>query len=377
MAAARTRELRILNEIAQALNRSVDESSALERTLALVSRYMGFRTGWVWLQESDTQRFYLAASINLPPYLQEPVRMTGSICWCLRSFLDGDFKTENIDAIECSRLAPAVKKRQTKMTSGIAYHASVVLRSGERELGILNLAASGFRKIGGDDLRLLSTIGYQVGIAVDRARLVERERDIARLRERAGLARDLHDTFAQDLTAITLQLETALKLLRGANARARVPVQRALDVARENVARARESVERLRFGSLQGRSLQTAISEQAHAFTSQSGVPVHVDFPPLILDATVESELFAIVLEALTNVLRHAKAQHVWIEAVPTSQTLTLRIRDDGVGYQPSKGGKNFGVTGMRERARELNASFSLRKSLPKGTILTVKVPRR
>lgn len=376
MAAARTRELRILNEIAQALNRSVDEAGALEQTLALIAGHMGFKTGWVWLQESNTQRFYLAASLHLPPYLQKPVRMTGTVCWCLQSFLDGDFRTENIDAIECSRLAPAVKKNQTKMTSGIAYHASVVLRSGERELGILNLAAPGFRKISGQDLRLLSTIGYQVGVAVDRARLAERERDLARLQERAGLARDLHDTFAQDLTAITLQLETALQLLGGAEVRARAPVQRALDVARDNVARARESVERLRFGSLQGRSLQTAIGEHARAFTSQTGIPVHVDFPPLILDSTVESELFAIVLEALTNVRRHAKANHVWIRAVPASKTLTLRIRDDGVGYQPSGDGKHFGVSGMRERARGLNASFSLRKTSPKGTTLTVKTPR-
>ncbi len=213
MVAVRTRDLQIINEIAPALNRSADESSALERTLELIARHIGFKTGWVWLQDAATKRFYLAASRNLPPYLQMPVRMTGHPCWCLESFLDGDFRTENIDAIECSRLAPAVKRRQTALTTGIAYHASIVLRSGERELGILNLAAPGFRKISGDELRLLSTIAYQVGIAVDRARLAERERDVARLRERAGLARDLHDTFTQDLTAITLQLETALQLL--------------------------------------------------------------------------------------------------------------------------------------------------------------------
>lgn len=376
MAAIRHRELRILNEVAQALNRSSDEENCLNRTLELIAEHLGFETGWAWLQEVHSKRFYLAGSRNLPPYLQEPVRMTGSVCWCLEAFLDGDFVTKNVDAIECSRLRPAVRRRQTTLTRGIAYHASIVLRSGERQLGILNLTAPGFQKIGGEKLRLLSTIGLQVGVAIDRARLAESERDIARLQERASLARDLHDTFTQDLTAITLQLETALHLIAGANDAARAPVQRALDVARDNVQRARESVDYLRRGSLAGRSLQTAIGDHARSFTSQSGIPVHVNLPSVVIDPDKESQLFAIVVEALNNVRRHAKARHASIELAVTPKTLTLRISDDGSGYRLAGDGTHFGIIGMRERAHSLGGTFSIRADLPQGTAIIVKIPR-
>ncbi len=377
MPAIRHRELRILNEVAQALNRSNDEETALNQTLELIAAYLGFETGWVWLQEVRSKRFYLAGSRNLPPYLQEPVRMTGTVCWCLEAFLDGDFVTKNVDAIECSRLRPAVRKRQTTLTRGIAYHASVVLRSGERQLGILNLTAPGFQKIGGDELRLLSTIGLQVGIAIDRARLAGQERDIARLQERASLARDLHDTFAQDLTAITLQLETALHMIAGKNDSARAPVQRALDVARENVQRARESVDYLRRGSLAGRSVQTAIGEHARSFTSQTGIPVHLSLPSFVIDPDQEPQLFSIVVEALNNIRRHAKAHHAFVKLTATRKTVTLRISDDGLGYRGTENEKHFGVLGMRERAGNLNGTLRIRANPPRGTSIIVTVPRK
>jgi len=377
MPVAGTRELHILNEIAQELNRSRSVENVLDGTLELVSRNLGFETGWVWLQESPGTRFYLAAARNLPPYLQEPVRMTGTVCWCLEAFLDGDFVSKNVDAIECSRLRPAVRKRETALTRGIAYHASVLLRSGERQLGIMNLTKPGFRKVSRGELRLLSTIAYQVGIAIDRARLADQEREMARLQERASLARDLHDTFAQDLTAITLHLEAALHALHAGDERARLPLERALGVARENVQRARQSVEHLRRGALHGRSLEFALGDLAHEFTSQTGIPVHVELSPVVLDAESEAQLFAIVIEALTNVRRHASAKHVTIVLDRKRGLLELRVTDDGAGYRKKEGPGRFGITGMRERARVLGGTFSIRQVAPRGTVLAVKVPRR
>ena len=72
------RELGILNAVAEALNSSPDVRQALERTLELVADLLGLRTGWVWLLDPETEQFYSAAGANLPPYLQEPVRMAGA-----------------------------------------------------------------------------------------------------------------------------------------------------------------------------------------------------------------------------------------------------------------------------------------------------------
>src|SRR5262245_46173080 len=85
------RELGILNAVAEALNSSPDVRQALERTLTLVAELLGLRTGWVWLLDQETHRFYSAAERELPPYLQERVRMAGRRnCWCIDDFRDGE-----------------------------------------------------------------------------------------------------------------------------------------------------------------------------------------------------------------------------------------------------------------------------------------------
>src|SRR5262249_17123498 len=105
----RMRELSVLNAIAEALNSSVDVQQALERTLGLVADLLGLRTGWVWLTDPESGHFYSAAVQNLPPYLQEPVRMTGRSCWCIEAFKEGELSPRNVDVIECSRLHRAVE----------------------------------------------------------------------------------------------------------------------------------------------------------------------------------------------------------------------------------------------------------------------------
>ena len=376
MPASRTRELEILNEISEALNRSADVSSALERTLELITRSLGFATGWVWLRDPHTRRFYLAAAHNLPPFLQEPVRMTGSACWCIEGLLDGDFDSQNVDSIECSRLRPAVKKRQTDLTRGLAYHASVALRFGGRDLGILNLTSKGFRKVSRDTLKLLSTIAYQIGIAIERARLAEAAADVARVQERANVARDLHDTFTQDLTAVTLQLEAALHGMNDTSSEGR-RVAQALDIARDSVRRARESVERLREGPLRGQSFSGALHEAARTFTSRGGIPAHVNISAVALDPETEAQLFAIVTEALTNVRKHARAKHVTLTLKADKRFVRLVVADDGTGIEAGRAvAQSFGLRGMRERAASIGGTVTVRMTRPSGTTIAVRVPR-
>ena len=89
------RELEIVGAIAEALNSSPTVQEALDRTLALVTNLLGLQTGWVWLVDPDTGHIYSAAARNLPPYLQEPVRMTGSWCLCIEEFRNGSLTPRN------------------------------------------------------------------------------------------------------------------------------------------------------------------------------------------------------------------------------------------------------------------------------------------
>lgn len=375
----RSDELRILNAIAEALNSSPDVQQALERTLGLVADLLGLHTGWIWLMDPETGRFYNAAARDLPPYLQAPVRMTGRSCWCLDEFTAGALTPKNIDVMECSRLWPAVQRQATELTHGLAYHASIPLYFQDKPLGILNVTGPSWRGLTDEELHLLSTIAYQVGIAIERARLADAGAQLARAEERTRLAREIHDTLAQGLTAIALHLEGALHHLTEQPERARDRLQRALQTARDSLEDARRSVLDLRGGPPAGRPLGSALQALARSFTSETGVRVRVQVEqnrPLAL--RVEAELFRIAQEALTNVRRHAQATEVNVELTDTTRGVRLSVHDNGRGFDLRHTGEDrHGLVGMRERARLLGGTLRVtsRRRTPSGTTVLAAIP--
>src|SRR5205823_1865851 len=130
--ARQDRELQLLGRVAEALNAAPDVERALEETLALVAELLGLETGWVWLLDPETDRFYSAAQRSLPPYLQEPVRMTGEPCWCIEAFRAGRLTPRNIRLVQCSRLSAAVTAHEVEATRGLCCHASIPLTFQER-----------------------------------------------------------------------------------------------------------------------------------------------------------------------------------------------------------------------------------------------------
>jgi len=372
-AQAHPRDLALFDAIADALSRESDVSAMLAGALESVASHLDLETGWVWLLDPQTNHFYLAAERGLPPYLQEPVQMTGEACWCMESFFDGDFASKNVDVIACSRLRGAESEA---LTGGLRHHASIVLRFGERELGIMNLTGRHWRPLSEHELRLLSTIGAQLGLAIERARLADETITLARSDERARMAREIHDTLAQDLTAISLQLEHALRRLESGEARERV--DRALEVARESLRRARESVLNLRVDPLDGKPLAAALGAMARRFTSQTGILATFSGNlAVVLPHGEEVELFRIASEALTNVERHAHARRAEVRLYAADGAVALEIADDGVGYDGEVVKERYGVVGMRERARSVGGTLSIARRTPqRGTLVEARIPK-
>jgi two-component system, NarL family, sensor kinase len=373
----RAHELAILTALAEALNSSADVRQALERTLALVADLLGVQTGWVWLLDPETGQFYLAAAQNLPPYLQEPVRMSGHPCLCIGLFSEGKLAPTNVDVLGCSRLREAFEEHVSESTLGLQYHASIPLSFQDRPLGIVNVAGPAWRQLTGEELRLLATIAYQVGIAVERARLAEESTRLARAEERTRFAREIHDTLAQGLTAIGLDVEGALRHLEGSPATARARLERALATTRANLEEARRAVLDLRAAPLAGRPLAEALAALGRAFTSETGVRVHLQAQGEgELPLRVETELYRVAQEALANVRQHAHATRVEIILRVTEREATLAIRDDGVGFEPGRGGEgHHGVLGMRERAKLLGGHLRVASRVGRGTSITARVP--
>jgi two-component system NarL family sensor kinase len=370
------RELEIVGAIAEALNSAPTVQEALERTLGLVTDLLGLQTGWVWLLNRETDHIYSAAARNLPPYLQEPLRMSGGWCLCIEQFREGSLTPRNVDVMECSRLRPAVRARQTDLTHGLAHHASVPLYFQDKPLGIMNITAPAMRRLTREELRLLGIIGLQVGVAIERARLAEEGAILARADERTRLAREIHDTLAQGLTALALQIETALRHVGSEPERVRERLEKALETARANLDEARRSVMNLRAGALAGKPLEQALAGLVREFTSESGIRVSLETRGACsLPLPVEAELYRIVQQALANVRQHAAAKTAGVALACTKRSTTLTIEDDGVGFDIRRvpAGRH-GIEGMRERARLAGGTLRI-TSGKKGTRVVVKVP--
>jgi two-component system NarL family sensor kinase len=384
------REVRLLNAVAEALHGSADIGEALARTLGLVAGLLGLRTGWVWLTDPETSQFYVAAAQRLPPYLQEPVRMSGRWCLCTDQFSKGMLTPTNVDMLECSRLHPAIHAQDRTLTQGLRYHASIPLYFREHGLGIMNIAGPSWRALEPNELRLLSTIASQVGMAVERARLAEERTRLVRAEERARIAREIHDTLAQGLTAIGLDIEGALRHLEVSPERARERLERALATTRANLDEARRSVQDLRAAALAGRPLAEALAALGRAFSSETGIQVHVRVADDTLSLRVEAELYRIAQEALANIQQHARATMVEISLRSTPKSIFLTVVDDGVGLEdaaPASSPANasdgdghtpghHGLVGMRERARLLGGRIRVTSRAGHGTRVSVRVPR-
>ncbi len=370
------RELVILNSIAQALNRSVAMDEALGAALAQVAELLGLSTGWIWLLNEDTDTSYLAAAQNLPRALtKNPRRMTGS-CFCLDTYREGDLSgAANVNVVKCSRLSGLVDD-----TDGLRYHASIPLYAHGKKLGVLNVASKDWRELSADDLRLLYTIGDLLGIAIERARLFAQSARIGALEERNRLAREIHDTLAQSITAVALQLEHADALLDSGTDPQRVQqaVRQALTLTRANLEETRRSVHDLRAAPLEGRTLPEALAALAAEWSAagETQATFALDGEIKSLPVRIETALYRAAQEALANVRRHADARHVTLRLEAQPGRVRLLIEDDGKGFDTEQVREGrYGLIGLNERFHLLRGALRVESCPGDGTRLEAVVP--
>lgn len=200
--------------------------------------------------------------------------------------------------------------------------------------------------------------------------------------ERARIARDLHDTFGQEMVGILMQLDAAVARLPHAPEGA----LRHLDVARAMIrhgqAQARRSVWNLRASELEDRDLPTALKGLVSPLAAEAAQPrleLEVQGTPRRLDALIEDHLLHISQEALTNAMKHAQAQRVRIELSFAPDEVRLQVNDNGGGFDATNSmaatSRHWGLLGMRERAEKINGRITIKSAPGAGTEIDVSVP--
>jgi signal transduction histidine kinase len=230
------------------------------------------------------------------------------------------------------------------------------------------------------DADLLSIVANVAGIAIENARLYEQAHGAAVAEERNRLAREIHDTIAQGLVGIVLQLE-AVSASLPADSPLHRRIDRAIALARSNLDEARRSVRDLRAAPLEHMSLTEALHQLAdqHRLDSESDVHVAVPDTMPLLDTNIETAIFRFVQESLTNCRKHARNCSVWVEVCVTD-AVSVSVRDDGPGFDVEAWRREaplhrFGLHGMRERAERLGGVLEIASSPGAGTYLTIRMP--
>jgi ligand-binding sensor domain-containing protein/signal transduction histidine kinase len=199
-----------------------------------------------------------------------------------------------------------------------------------------------------------------------------------KLAERARIARELHDTVAQELVSVGMMLELAASVAESDSAASRRHIERAATISHESLHEVRRVLADLRAPALDGDDLPAALKTFAARSANGSSVrpTVVVHGAPRRLSTETENDLFRIAQEAITNALRHAGASRVEVELSYESSRVRLRVRDDGSGdgELDATARERFGIRGMKERAARMNAQLLVTSKVNEGTEVSVQV---
>jgi two-component system NarL family sensor kinase len=369
-----------LQEVAR-VGRRVTQLASLEALLpnvaGLVNEVFGYPRVAIFLTDPDSGLAHFRAwageyAAPLPSVFSQAPEQ-GIIGWV----------AAHGEPLRCGDVRAEPRYIEVPATAGTQSELAAPIRAAGEVIGVLDVQSCELDAFDANDEATLTILADQVGTAIQNARLFEQQHSLAVAEERNRLAREIHDTLAQGLTGITLQLEVADALLDVGPEDARPKIHKALELTRANLEEARRSVMDLRAAPLQDRTLTQALEELVSTFGVEEDV--RADFAAHgvggRLPSALEAGLYRIAQEALNNVARHADATTVHLTLERQEDSLVLCVEDNGTGFDPTapppsdrrKGG--FGLVGMHERARLLGGQLVVNSAPNEGTRLVISVP--
>lgn len=356
----RTRDLMALYEVTATTTQHLDLQVVLERVLQKAVEVTGGEAGLIHLLNEVSETLRLAAQWGIPPVLIDPaqVQRAGGNLW-------GRVVERNDTVIV------RIRRGSEGLT---ACYVGVPVQAKGRTLGVLSVFGEARHSFSAEDIALLTGIADHVGAAVERAHLHLRAEEAAVLEERQRLARELHDAVTQTLFSASLIAEALPHVWHRDREAGRRGLEELHRLTRGASAEMRTLLLELRPAALTEKSLDQLLGHLAETVTSRTRVPISLSVDPgCLLPEDVQIALYRIAQEALNNVARHAGAGEVTVELVCQTQRVTLRIRDDGRGFDPHDVlPDRVGMGVMRERAARIGAALGIRSRPGQGTEVVV-----
>jgi signal transduction histidine kinase len=269
--------------------------------------------------------------------------------------------------------------REWAATYGIKTILLAPLLLDDRLVGTFSVRFPEPRRCYPEEKELAQALAHQATLAVQLTHLAkQRERLLLRL-ERNRMAGEIHDTLAQGLAGIILQLEAAEETLTETPEEASRHLHQARRLAQENLAEARRSVWALRPQALEQGDFVSALTHLVHRLTQETAMPVELSIhgAPRPLPPQIENDLLRVGQEALTNALKHARARAIRVTLTFSAEAVRLCMEDDGQGFDPERQPSHcgFGLRTMQERVERMGGHLTVASQPGQGTRVVVVVP--
>ncbi len=282
------------------------------------------------------------------------------------------------------------------------------LRIGDRVIGTLDVLSEDSNAFTEEDVLVIQSLGHQIAVAIENARLYAQSRELAVLEERNRLARDLHDSVMQSLYSLSLLSEGWRRLLRSGEAtNAEEYFDRAATIAQQSMREMRLMLYELRPTALGPDGLLGIFRHRLDAVERRAGVKAKlipgglIDLPALVQEClqlvpktmgarsrcrfgvakgcrcgALGDALYRIGLEALNNALKHSGATEITLRCYTQDDQVGLQVMDNGCGFTPDFSGcqGGMGLNNMRQRAEEMGGVLTIESAPGKGTIVTAEI---
>jgi signal transduction histidine kinase len=385
-----SRRLEAFHEIAAAVEQSLDLREVLELGLEKVLQVTGQEAAEIHLLDANERTMTTKASIGQPEgfRMREEVIVLGE-CLCGLAVLNGE------PLVVPDIQSDARVTRLSCLRFGYQSAACVPLRVKGRAIGVLTVHGREKHHFGAEDTELLGAVANQLATAIENARLYaemearvealsQKLQYMAVVEERERLGREMHDGLAQTLSLLSMQVSQARSWVSSGDIDSvmteLLEMSRVIDAGYEEV---REAITSLRLAAPKGKAWIDWLQEYVADFGVRHDLSAELQISdgqtPLILPPHQEVHLTRIIQEALNNVRRHAGARQVHMALIPNGRKLTLRIEDDGRGFDVKRAQRrrgSYGLSSMQERAELLGGSLQVQSAPGQGTRITVEIER-
>ena len=389
----RYQELLALSRVSAAISGLWDLDAVLKVALDNILKIMKGTIGGILLADEQTQTLSYHIHQGLSGSYVEKMRLSpgegiaGRVAQSGKAILLEDISID-------SRVAHP----DLVSAEGLKAFICVPIRAKDNVLGVINVASRKAHRFTSKDLHLLHSIGDQLGVAIQQARLYERLRKareryrkltrqilVAQEDERKRLARELHDETSQTLSGLTLQLQALAEMAEKSSVDTELiaKLKKVQSLAVQVHTEVRRLMADLRPSLLDTLGLVPAIRQLADTRLRPLNINVSVETigTERRLDPEVETGLFRVAQGSIGNIIEHSKAKNATIAVEYQDSELVLRITDDGQGFDVSvitdveESGRGRGLFSMRERIILLGGTASVESEIGQGTTIWARVP--